>query len=470
MRTLILFFLFLAARLQAQDISGTWQGALDISGIKLRVVLHIKHTEDDYTATMDSPDQGAKGIPVASVAFASPVLKLEAPAIGARYEGRLKADTVIAGTLFQNGAELPLELVKQAAGAGDTSDERPQEPQPPFPYHIEEVSVSNRDAGITLAGTLTRPLGGGPFPAVVLISGSGAQNRDEELFGHKPFWVIADYLTRHGYAVLRCDDRGVGASTGNFAAATTADFASDASAAVDFLRSAAAIDPGGIGLLGHSEGGMAAAMVAGTRSDIAFLVLLASPGVPLDSLLMTQTRMIGAASGLSPAQLSANARLNRQLYDLVIGEDNPDVLDSKLEGFLSSSLQAAINDSTITADEATAAVNRQKAQINTPWMRYFLRFDPAKYLSRVKCPVLALNGDKDLQVAAQENLAGIAAALQAAGNDEITIKVLPGLNHLFQESETGLPAEYRTISQTISPTVLQTIAQWLDQYVRKTQV
>ncbi|SFC30433.1 hypothetical protein SAMN05421747_10818 [Parapedobacter composti] len=465
MRTLIFFFILLAARLQAQDIGGTWQGTLDISGVKLRLMLHIEQTEGGYTATMDSPDQGAKGIPVASVDFASPTLKLGVPIIGARYIGNLEHDTVIVGTFFQGGMELPLELVKRAR-AGNTSAERPQEPKPPFPYHIEEVNVANRDAGITLAGTLTRPMTGGPFPAMVLISGSGPQNRDEELFGHKPFWVIADYLTRHGYAVLRCDDRGVGASTGIFATATTADFASDASAAVDFLRSAPSIDPDGIGILGHSEGGMVAAMVASTRNDIAFLVLLASPGIPSDSLLMMQTRMIGAASGLSPAQLSANAQLNRQLYDLVIGEDNPDVLDSKLEAFLSSSLQTALSDSAVTGEAATAAIMRQKAQLNTPWMRYFLRFNPAKYLSRVKCPVLALNGDKDLQVAAKENLTGIAAALQAGGNEQITVKALSGLNHLFQESKTGLPAEYSTISQTISPMVLEEVRRWLDLHLQ----
>ncbi len=457
MRIFVLLFVLFMSRLHAQDIVGEWHGALDISGIKLRLVLHIDKGDEGFTATMDSPDQGAKGIPVSSVTFVDGALKLEVSAIGARYEGKLGADEIIEGIFFQGGQQFPLRLARNNAEAGAV--DRPQEPKPPFPYHVEEVGFSNDDAGITLAGTLTLPEGDGPFPAVILITGSGPQNRDEELFGHKPFLVIADYLTRHGMAVLRYDDRGVGESTGNFASSTSADFASDAAAAFTFLKAKAGIDLNRIGLLGHSEGGRVAPMVASGQESVAFLVLLAAPGISIDSLMMVQSRMIGAASGLSVDQLDDAAKVNRQVYDVVIAEE--DGWEQKLHELLSPVFDAQVTIGAMTREQASAAVIQQQVQLTSPWMRYFLKFEPAAYLSRVTCPVLALNGGNDLQVASNENLAGITATLLSSGNSRVVAKELPGLNHLFQESNTGLPLEYGTISQTISPIALDEILHWM---------
>lgn len=461
MRILTLFFVLLTGKLQAQDLVGTWNGALDINHMRLSIVFHIDEKSSGFTATMDSPDQGAKGIPLGSVTFDDGVLKMDAPTIGARYEGKLETDTTLLGTFYQNGMKLPLRLVKQRTAVAASPNTRPQEPHAPFPYRAEEVSFPNSEAGITLAGTLTYPQSGGPFGAVVLISGSGPQNRDEELFGHKPFLVIADYLTRQGYAVLRYDDRGVGASTGDFAAATTADFASDANAAITFLQARADIDPDRIGILGHSEGGMVAPLLASTRMDIAFLILLAAPGIPLDSLLVIQNRMLGEASGVPAEQLEVSTKLNKNLYALVAKSDDATELDEKLHQLLLPAYQSAITSGAITEAHASATIAQQKANLTAPWMRYFLKFDPARYLAQVKCPVLALNGDKDLQVSAKENLAGITTAFRTSRNDAVTVKMLPGLNHLFQECETGLPGEYGKINQTFSPSALQEISQWL---------
>ena len=251
---LLLFLISLLPPVQAQPISGSWFGVLDVNGIKLRLVLHIDTDEQGrHTATLDSPDQGANGIPVESVVFSDGQLTLKSSAIGATYEGTLKADTVLAGIFSQGGRQFPLRFIRKDTDSKQTL--RPQEPRPPFAYESEEVTFDNTDAKVTLAGTLTRPRSTGPHPAVILLTGSGPQNRNGELFGHKPFLLIADYLTRHGIAVLRYDDRGVGESTGDFDRATSADFAADAAAAFAFLKSKKDIDPSRIGLLGHSEGG-----------------------------------------------------------------------------------------------------------------------------------------------------------------------------------------------------------------------
>jgi len=461
MRILTLFLILVTGgQLQAQNPVGIWHGTLDLGQVNLRLIFHIDKKGDGFTATMDSPDQGAAGIPIGSVAFNGGILELEAPALGVRYKGKLEADTTLSGTFYQSGMEIPLYLVKQGNTAA-AEETRPQEPHPPFPYRVDEVTFANPEAGITLAGTLTRPQSGGPFATVVLVSGSGPQNRDEELFGHKPFLVIADYLTRQGYAVLRYDDRGVGASTGDFAAATTADFATDAAAAVTFLQTTANIDPSRIGILGHSEGGMIAPIVASVHPEIAFLILLAAPGIPLDSLLVMQNWMLGEASGVPAEQLEASAKLNKTLYALAAGPAETAELEKEIRKLLLPVYQSAINSGAITEAAAMEAITQQTASLTSPWMRYFLGFNPGRYLARVTCPVLALNGDRDLQVSAKENLAGIETALRDSGNDDVTIETLPGLNHLFQESETGLPAEYGRISQTFSPIALEEILKWL---------
>lgn len=464
MRLLLLFLVLFMEQTQAQQMLGTWHGALDINGMKLRLVLHIAGDGQGYTAKMDSPDQGVSGIPVESVVFTDGQLKLKSPAIGASYEGILKADTLLEGIFSQGGQQFPLRLVRRDKDSPDT--ERPQEPKPPFAYESQEVSFENKRAGVTLAGTLTLPGSAGPHPAVILITGSGPQNRDEELLGHKPFLLIADYLTQHGIAVLRYDDRGVGRSTGDFGTATSADFASDAVAALDFLKDKSNIDPSRIGLLGHSEGGMVATMVAAEHTDVAFLVLLAAPGIPIDSLMRMQRDAINKASGAPEDQLTEINKLNDRIHDLAKTSEDTVELDGQLRELISPMFDQAVAAGTMTREQATSSINQQVRIMASPWMRYFLKFDPKSYLQRVKCPVLALNGGNDLQVAAKPNLSGIDQALKEGCNSRTKVKEMPGLNHLFQESNTGLPAEYGIIKQTMAPTVLQEIQNWMVEVTR----
>ena len=456
---ILLFLIPLLGPVHVHQIVGSWYGALDINGARLRLVLHIAAGEQRYTATMDSPDQGAKGIPVDSVLFDKGQVKLKSSVIRAAYEATLEADTVLDGVFSQNGLQFPLRLVRREND--NLQEQRPQEPKPPFPYQSEEVRFKNKDAKVTLAGTLTRPELAGPCPAVILITGSGPHDRNEESFGHRPFLLIADYLTRNGVAVLRYDDRGIGESTGDFNTATSADFAADAAAAFAFLKEQQGIDPTRIGILGHSEGGMLASMVAAAHPDVAFLVLLAAPGIPIDQLMQGQRTAIGRASGTQANQLAENEQLNSRIQQLIVTQTDSAVLVEELRKLISPIVDQAVTAGSTSKEQAAFTIDQQVHQMTSPWMRFFLTFDPTPYLQRVTCPVLAFNGSNDLQVVAKPNLQGIETALKAGGNTKITVKELPGLNHLFQESQTGLPTEYGVIQQTMAPAVLQEIQNWL---------
>ena len=330
---------------------------------------------------------------------------------------------------------------------------RPQEPEPPFPYEAEDVTFPNEADDVKLAGTLTLPDTADVYPAVVLITGSSPQDRDEALAGHRPFLVLADHLTRQGIAVLRYDDRGVAASTGDFAQATTEDFARDAEAAVAYLKTRPEIDADRIGLLGHSEGGLVAPMVATRSGGVAFLVLLASPGVTGEEILYEQGDLIGKAEGASASQVEAN-RTQRERLFAAIKQDT----DSAQ---VASDVRRILKESGLPAE----AVEAQAEWAASPWFRYFLTYDPAPALEKVEVPVLALFGEKDLQVPAEANRAAVEAALEAGGNEAYAVEVLPSLNHLFQTSETGAPSEYAQIEETMAPVVLETIAAWIRQHV-----
>lgn len=445
------------SKTSAQSVEGQWKGTLEVFSNKLRLVFHIKKENEGYVAKMDSPDQGALGLPVSSVTFQQNILKLEMTNIGASYEGTWKADTLIEGKFSQMGQSFPLRLVLSKDTV--TQRLRPQEPKQPYPYRTEEVVVENKKANVQLAGTLSLPAQGGPFPAAILISGSGPQNRDEEIFGHKPFLVIADFLTRQGMAVLRYDDRGVGTSTGNFNTATTYDLATDATSAFEYLQKRKDINPGKIGLIGHSEGGMIAPMVATFDPEVAYLILLAAPGIPIDSLLHLQNRAIAAASGMPGHQIESAIQINRRAFELI--KSNADTLEQKLSAILSEAYASAIAGGTMSQEQADKLIQQQIAQLNSPWMRYFIQFAPREYLTKVKSPVLALNGKKDLQVTSRENLDGIRRAFDSAGNTQVTVKELENLNHLFQHSETGIPAEYATNTETFSNDALNEILEWL---------
>ncbi|WP_433833000.1 alpha/beta hydrolase family protein [Flavobacterium anhuiense] len=448
MKKIILFVLLLFSFLNsfAQDISGAWNGVLKLSNNQLRVVFNITKTQDGYTSTTDSPDQGAKGIPVQSTTFENSVLKLNMPVLGGSYEGKLNADNVFIGKITQNGHTLDLNLSK-----GNAEILRPQEPKEPFSYYTEEVKFENKTDHLTLAGTLSLPKKEGNFPAVILITGSGAQNRDEEALGHKPFLVLADYLTKKGIAVLRFDDRGFGASTGDFKSATTMDFVKDVQSAVDYLKTRKEIDKNKIGLIGHSEGGIIAPIVAGKSKDIAFIILMAGTGVRGDKLLLMQKEHIERQMGVSEEEVKKGQETYKEIYKLVISSS---VNDEKLHKNIKDIFKSKLS---LNEEKATVYT----VQVINPWMYDFLKLDPEPFLEKVKCPVLAINGSKDLQVPAEENLQGIQKALTKGGNKKTTIKELPNLNHLFQECKTGLPTEYGVIEQTISPTALEEMSSWV---------
>ena len=365
------------------------------------------------------------------------------------------------------GNKLPLILGREPAAKKEIK--RPQEPKAPFPYTAEEVIFHNDKAAVNLAGTLTLPEGEGNFPAVVLISGSGPQDRNEEILGHKPFLVIADYLTRNGIAVLRYDDRGVGKSKGFFSLANSADFATDAAAAMEYLKTRQEIDSTKIGLVGHSEGGLIAPMVAADSKEVAFIVLLAGTGISGDALLLKQEELIARASGVSEERIAKSKLRNKELFFLVRQFDNRDalkkVLADKINEFIDEEETVAFTEEM----DREAYVNQQVSKLANPWMMYFLKHNPATDLQKVTCPVLAVNGSTDLQVPATENLSAIKAALEQGGNQEVTVKEYTGLNHLFQESETGSPDEYGAIEQTFSPLVLAEVTEWILEQTKELQ-
>ncbi len=432
------------------DIDGAWMGTLDAGTAKLRIVFHFVNTADGLTATMDSLDQNMKGLPVTKVTRDGSSLKLELkqiPGVGV-FEGTIDKDREsISGTWSQSGNSLPLQL-KRVKDSAELEVPRPQNPAKPYPYREEEVSFENSAASIKLAGTLTIPRGKGPFPAVVLVAGSGAHDRDEALMGHRPFLVLSDYLTRRGIAVLRYDKRGVGESGGTYATATTADFADDAEAGLAYLETRAEIDRHKIGLVGHSEGGMIAPLIAARNSSVAFIVMMAGPGVPGDELLVEQTLLISEANGQTPETAEKAAGEERIILSLVKDETDSAALEKKLREQLTGQVPEA---------QIGAAIK----STSSPWFRYFISYDPAATLRKVKCPVLAIVGSKDLQVPPEQNIPAIRKALEDAGNQKFEIDELPGLNHLFQTAKTGSPAEYAQIEETISPIALEKIAAWV---------
>ena len=458
-KILLILTAFLALTfVKAQEISGTWNGVLEIQGIQLPLVIHLEEGADGFTGTMDSPDQGATGIEITSVSYDTPNLKFEVTPMAISYSGDLREGGVIEGTFTQMGQSLPLNFSRNAVAKKQLL--RPQEPKEPYPYYSEEVTIENSGAGLKLSGTLTLPAQDGKYPVVVLISGSGAQNRDEEVFGHKPFLVLSDYLTRKGIGVLRYDDRGTGKSTGDHSTATSADLATDVGSAVAFLKSRADIDSKHIGLVGHSEGGLIAPMVAAESADIAFIVLLAGPGISGYDILMLQSKLIREAGGVSGEALENEMNLTRGALDLVRSSANQAELKTALSDYFIEAL--AKNPEQVPPGMAVEdIISTQVDGLATPWMQYFMKYDPAPALRQTKCPVLALNGENDLQVPSSENLQAIEKHLKAGGNSDVTAKELAGLNHLFQNSATGAPTEYAALEETFAPVALEAVASWI---------
>jgi pimeloyl-ACP methyl ester carboxylesterase len=439
----------------ASGVEGNWQGALEVSAFKLRLVLKISKTpEGKLTATVDSLDQGAKDLVVDTITFQDGTLRFEMKALSASYVGTLSKDGTALTGQFTQGGVLPLDF-KRVTDASQLELKRPQTPKKPYPYMEEEVSYENKQDQVKLAATLTLPRRGGPFPAVVLITGSGPQDRNEALLGHQPFLVLADYLTRRGIAVLRADDRGVGGTSKGGPNDTTENFATDALAGVEFLKTRKEINPKQIGLVGHSEGGIAAPMVAAKSDDVAFIVLMAGPGIPGDKLLIKQTGLIASSECQKEVELSLAE--SQRLFAIVTQEKDSAVARQKLREAATKRAEAAKK--RVEAQLASSEV--QNAAFATPWFRYFLSYDPLPTLMKVHVPVLAINGEKDLQVLPKENLAAMRTALTAGGNHDHTVKELPGLNHLFQTCTQCTIAEYMQLEETMAPAALETMSQWI---------
>lgn len=443
------------------DVVGFWEGALTVGTIKIRLVFKVEKKPDGtLTAKMDSPDQGAKDVSIETTKFEDGYLKFVSPKMKAEYAGKLSADGKTATGDWKQGTNtLPLELKRVDKL---TEVRRPQEPKKPFPYLEEEVTVPNDEAKVTLAGTFTKPKTGGPFPTVVMVTGSGPQDRDEAILGHKPFWIIADHLTRQGIAVLRYDDRGTAKSTGNFSTATTADFATDAFAVVKYLKSRPDVDPKRIGIAGHSEGGLIGPIVAAAHpEDVGFLILLAGPGLPGDEILCGQVAAIGRASGEKESEVAQGLELQKKLMAIAKAGGPKDQLAKKMTDAANAFIAGLGEEDRKKAEKEMKNASKEFDKVATPWVQYFLNYDPRPTLKKVRCPVLALNGEKDVQVTPKDNLPAVGTALKEGGNTRVTLKELPGLNHLFQHCKTGLPDEYGTIEETFAPEALDAMAKWI---------
>ena len=433
-------------------VEGVWQGAFETNGMRFRMQLHISHDpEGQLVAALDSIDQGISGFPATNVTQKESAIHFDLPAVDGIYDGTLNAaKNAISGSWKQGDNSSVLHFQRSAQ---ILELRRPQTPAKPYPYAEEELVFQNTKGGSSLAGTLTIPRGQRPFAAAILLAGSGPLDRDEADSGHRPFLILADHLTRKGIAVLRYDKRGIGKSTGNYDDATTADFTSDAEAALVFLRTRKEIDPRRIGIVGHSEGAVIAPMIAARSSDVAWIVMLAGPATDGEQTLRLQSDLITRAAGASDEQVAKSLEFDRQSYLLVRQEKDRTTLENKLGELVKvSDLGAAV---------PPAFLQRQIHWISSPWFRYFLDYDPAPALQKTKCPVLALSGEKDLQVPPKENLPLIKKALEDGGNTDFQVSELPGLNHLFQHCQTGLPAESRPIEETFAPEALTAVSTWV---------
>ena len=443
------------------NIVGDWSGKLSISGMELLMVFHISISDKHLVSTMDSPDQNTFDIAMDTTVFQGGILTISAGSLNMQFEAELNtAGDTLFGSLNQSGMSLEMVMTKEVIEREEIV--RPQEPKD-FPYIQDEVRFENPVGGHTLAGTLTIPEDGKFDKVVVLITGSGPQDRNEEVVDHKPFLVLSDHFTRRGIAVLRYDDRGVGESEGVFSEATSKDFADDAAAAVAYLMNRKEMIDKAIGLVGHSEGGMIAPMVATNNPNVDFVVLLAGPGIEIKELLLWQQERIGSAEGFPDAARSDMAILSRKTFDFL--EENyhksADILREELTEFLNDHYEKLKDETKQILGDKENFVTQQLRIFVSPWYLYFMRFSPDDFLSKLQCPILAVNGELDLQVTSEENLEGLRKSLNRANNKEVTIHEFKGLNHLFQKAKTGAPSEYARLEETFNEAAMQYISDWI---------
>lgn len=448
--------------------AGRWAGALnEVRNLKLS--FNITEEKDSLKATLDVPSQGAKDVPCTKVTVIKDSIRIDMKMLNGWYEGKLTDVNKIDGVWTQNGMGIPLVLTRTL---GKIELNRPQTPKPPYTYNSEDIIFYSENKGLYYGATITTPKDGDKHPALIMITGSGPQNRDEEIFGHKPFAVVADHLTKQGYVVLRVDDRGVGKSGGDRTNTTSADYAQDVKEAIHYLKSRKEVDKKKIGLYGHSEGGMIAQMVAAESKDVAFIILMAAPGIKVTELMTEQNKAVLASGGLDAATVESYAKLYKGIVEQVAKATNQDTLRVKLINVVDKWLPTADKNTIATTIGITDVVSKEKfvdefmSQIWNKWWAFFLQYDPQPVLSKLSCKVLALNGDKDIQVLSRSNLEGINKALASSKSKDYETREVTGVNHLFQECTTCTAQEYGELEQTIKPEVLDIVTTWLNEHVK----
>lgn len=467
MRSVFTFFLLVTSIVSpAQSpLAGDWSGKMQAGAASMRLVLHIKDSVGIHVS-MDSPDQNAFGFKADQATITGDSITVLFTSIRGKYRSVLATENgrqQLKGVWSQGGMQLPLVL-ERGAGAALV---RPQTPKPPFAYRVDDVTYTNTDSSVTLGATLTVPAGPGKYPAVILITGSGLQDRDETLFGHKPFWVIADHLTRNGFAVLRVDDRGVGKSTGDGANATSEDFANDVITSINYLKARPEIDVRQIGLLGHSEGGMIAPIVAAKTKDVAFMILLAGPSVKGSAVLKEQRAAIFRVSGVPEQTVSEINALYDEVTRVVIHAGTKSQALTDVEAMVKKwNTSAGTETKTIlqtgSEEQVKKFADQVVKQLYSPWFKYFLQFEPAPVLAKSKCPVLALYGEKDIQVVSSQNLEPMKRILaQTRKPENFSVQEIRHVNHLFQKCTACTVAEYGELTETFSAETLALITDWL---------
>jgi len=444
------------ANLAFSQLDGNWNGTLEVQGAKLKIVFHIQKTKDMYSATFDSPYQNAYGIPVEEVVLNESNVIIKIPAIGAVFNGQMNnGNNELIGTFKQGGLSTPLTLKAIEAETGKS--ERPQTPKKPYPYFSKDVIIENTKNNIQLAGTLTLPDSVRKFPVVILISGSGSQDRDETIFGHKPFLVLADYLTKKGIGVLRFDDRHYGKSTEMLFNTTAGDIANDVESCVNFLQSHNHVLKNSIGLIGHSEGGLSASIVSARNPNIAFTILLATPGIIGEEIVYAQLKE--TIGGLTEQELEQQIKLRKDVIKVLNNEPDKQIAAEKLREILNNDLSVTLY---YEAKDTIQEIDNTIEIFNCDMYRFFISYNPINDLKKIACPVLALIGEKDIQVPPNQNLPAIESALREGKSVNYMVKEIANVNHMFQTAKTGKTSEYAEIEETISPDVLSLILGWIN--------
>jgi pimeloyl-ACP methyl ester carboxylesterase len=464
MKTIIsitLLIIFSITSAFSQDISGDWSGKAKRGDKEITFVFNIKKEGTSYSSVMNVPTFRISGMKPAVTTFTNGKLTIDGSNLGMSYIATFNSELQqFEGSYKEGGIEMALNLKKGAVKIAD--QRRPQEPIKPYPYYEEEVVFPNKEANINLAGTLTLPNNNGTFPVVILISGSGPQDRDESFMGHKPFLVLADYLTKQGIGVLRFDDRGQGESTGDFGSATTEDFSKDVLSAITYLKTRKDVDVKNIGLIGHSEGGIIAPLAANNTNDVAFIVLLASTGISGAELSVIQSKTLRQFPVKDEKAYEENAR---KAIAIVTSSKSEQEIKTELTAHYNAFIRPVLKDLNVPEKNINAFISNQVNTSIKPWSRYFLQYNPADEIEKLQIPVLSLNGSKDTQVDAKINQNGIRQALIKGGNKDYKILELENLNHFFQECDTGKMDEYRKIEQTFSPIALKEISSWVLEHI-----